>query len=154
MKPDWDRLMEEYEDSRTIIVGDVDCIGAGKELCKDHNVRGYPTIKHGDPTEPDGMAEFPGERTYSAISKFAAGLKPQCTPRTLEHCQPEDREFLQSIQRLSDDEIVSKWEEIRAKARAAEAVVEARISDYEKLQKREAWFAEVEQMPAPEKQEL
>ena len=34
MKPDWDALGDEYADSKTVIIGDVDCTAAGKPLCE------------------------------------------------------------------------------------------------------------------------
>ena len=35
-------------------------------------VRGYPTIKHGD---PNNLEDYKGGRDYSALEKFAKGLK-------------------------------------------------------------------------------
>merc|ERR1711957_475935 len=49
MKPDWDKLMAEFKDSKTALVADVDCTAGGKALCDRIGVRGYPTIKQGDP---------------------------------------------------------------------------------------------------------
>jgi len=45
MKPAWDKLMEEYADDASILVADVDCIGAGKSKCDDVGIKGFPTIK-------------------------------------------------------------------------------------------------------------
>lgn len=33
MKPDWDKLMNEYENHESVLVGEVDCTAAGKSLC-------------------------------------------------------------------------------------------------------------------------
>jgi thiol-disulfide isomerase/thioredoxin len=79
MKPDWDKLMDEFKGSATQLVADgelregelcdvcadcliywlvcvsshqsrllslVDCTAAGKPLCDEVGVRGYPTIKY------------------------------------------------------------------------------------------------------------
>ena len=43
--------MESYADSPTALVADVDCTAAGEKLCSEHGVRGYPTIKYGDPAD-------------------------------------------------------------------------------------------------------
>ena len=51
MKPDWDKLMEEFADSATQLVADVDCTAEGKPLCDAHGVKGFPTIKWGDPSD-------------------------------------------------------------------------------------------------------
>lgn len=45
MKPAWDKLMEKYAAHESILVADVDCIGAGKSKCDDVGVKGFPTIK-------------------------------------------------------------------------------------------------------------
>ena len=45
MKPDWDKLMEEFKDSPTALVADVDCTADGKPICDDNGVRGFPTLK-------------------------------------------------------------------------------------------------------------
>jgi len=49
MKPAWNKLAAEYADSKTAGVFDVDCTAAGKPLCDSNGVRGFPTIKWGDP---------------------------------------------------------------------------------------------------------
>jgi len=49
MKPDWDKLMGQFADSDTQLVADVDCTAEGKPLCDANGIRGYPTIKWGDP---------------------------------------------------------------------------------------------------------
>jgi len=45
MKPDWDTLGEKYEDSKKVLIGDVDCTGSGKKTCERFGVEGYPTLK-------------------------------------------------------------------------------------------------------------
>ena len=37
--------MEDYQDHASILVADVDCIGAGKSKCDDVGIKGFPTIK-------------------------------------------------------------------------------------------------------------
>ena len=59
MKPAWDKLMAEYTDSSTILVGDVDCTADGKSKCEDVGVQGYPTIKYGS---PDDLQDYEGGR--------------------------------------------------------------------------------------------
>ena len=69
MKPDWDKLMEEFKDSETQLVGEVDCTSdGGKPLCEANDVRGYPTLKWGD---PDSLEDYQGARTLDALQGFA-----------------------------------------------------------------------------------
>ena len=41
MKPDWDKLMKEFDGHATTLVADVDCTAGGKPLCDKVGVRGY-----------------------------------------------------------------------------------------------------------------
>ena len=43
--------MADFEGSATQLVADVDCTAGGKDLCDANGVRGYPTIKWGDPSD-------------------------------------------------------------------------------------------------------
>merc|ERR1711904_637221 len=48
------------------------------ELCEKHEVKGYPTIKYGDPAE---LKDYNGGRSYEDLKKFAdENLGPQCGP--------------------------------------------------------------------------
>ena len=44
MKPDWDSLASTFEDSKKVLIADVDCTTGGKPLCEKYGVRGYPPI--------------------------------------------------------------------------------------------------------------
>ena len=46
MKPDWDKLMAEFNDSPTQLVADVDCTAEGKPLCDANGVADGP-FEHG-----------------------------------------------------------------------------------------------------------
>ena len=51
MKPAWDKLMEDFE-NKDVLVADVDCTSNdGKALCEKVGVRGFPTLKYGDPDD-------------------------------------------------------------------------------------------------------
>ena len=45
MKPDWDKLAEEYAGSTNVLIADVDCTAAGEPLCERFGIEGFPTIK-------------------------------------------------------------------------------------------------------------
>lgn len=94
MKPAWDALMEEFEDSEKVLVADVDCIEAGKPLCDKVGVKGFPTIKYGS---PDDLQDYKGSRDQSELIKFAEGLKPPCMVETLENCSEEQKEEIEDL---------------------------------------------------------
>jgi len=84
MKPDWDKLMSAFKGHASTLVADVDCTAGGKSLCEEVGVRGYPTIKHGDPND---LQDYKGGRDSSALTKFANELGPQCSPSNIELCE-------------------------------------------------------------------
>jgi len=97
MKPDWDKLMAEYKDSKSVLIADVDCTAGGKDLCNDVGVRGYPTIKHGDPSD---LQDYKGGRDFAALKKFAEGLGPTCGPGNLDLCDAEKKSKIEEFQKM------------------------------------------------------
>jgi len=89
MKPAWDKLMKEYKDHASILVGDVDCTAGGKDLCETVGVQGFPTIKYGD---PNNLEAYEGGRDHKALSAFAKeNLGPTCGPANLDLCDDDKR---------------------------------------------------------------
>jgi len=88
MKPDWDKLMGEFAQSATTLVADVDCTAGGKSKCNEVGVRGYPSIKYGD---PDDLQDYSGGRDFAALKKFAEGLGPLCSPANIDLCDEEKK---------------------------------------------------------------
>jgi len=102
MKPDWDKLMGEYEGNDKILVGDVDCTAAGKPLCDSNGVKGFPTIKSGDPAD---LQDYSGGRDLAALTKHAASLKPACSPANIDLCDAEQKAEIEKVQALSVEEL-------------------------------------------------
>jgi len=101
MKPDWDKLAAEYKGSSTIVIADVDCTAGGKAKCDEVGVRGYPTIKYGDPND---LQDYKGGRSFSDLKKFAEGLGPSCGPANLDLCDEAKKKQIAEIQAMSADE--------------------------------------------------
>mmetsp|Transcript_138034 Transcript_138034/g.243441 ORF Transcript_138034/g.243441 Transcript_138034/m.243441 type:complete len:168 (+) Transcript_138034:54-557(+) len=97
MKPDWDKLMGEFSQSSTILVADVDCTADGKAKCDEVGVRGYPTIKYGD---PDDLQDYQGGRDFASLKKFADGLGPLCSPANLDLCDDEKKKKIEEYTAL------------------------------------------------------
>jgi hypothetical protein len=103
MKPDWDKLMGEFKDSKTALVADVDCTAGGKSLCDQVGVRGYPTIKYGD---PNNLEDYKGGRSFDQLKKFAEeNLGPTCGPNNLDLCDDEKKATIAKYQAMSADEL-------------------------------------------------
>mmetsp|Transcript_27128 Transcript_27128/g.84392 ORF Transcript_27128/g.84392 Transcript_27128/m.84392 type:complete len:176 (+) Transcript_27128:187-714(+) len=98
MKPTWDRLMTEYKDSPSILIASVDCTSpAGKPKCQEVGIRGYPTIKHGDPHD---LQDYQGGRGWKELSAFAEGLQPTCSPVNMHLCDEEKQKLIKELQAL------------------------------------------------------
>jgi hypothetical protein len=103
MKPAWDKLMAEFKDSKTALVADVDCTAGGKDLCSEIGVRGYPTIKYGD---PNNLEDYKGGRDFDALKKFAeANLGPTCGPANLDLCDDEKKADIAKFSKMSASDL-------------------------------------------------
>jgi hypothetical protein len=129
MKPDWDALGDIYEDSKTVVIGDVDCTADGKPLCEKFGVRGYPTIKYFNPPDEDGE-DYKGGRTLEELKKFAANeLGPGCAVDTMENCSPEQKKELETYIAMPAEERTSMLEGLKKELTEAEASHEALLKE-------------------------
>ena len=101
MKPAWDQLGDEYADSSTVFIGDVDCT-IEKDLCSRFGVRGYPTIKYfTSSTAADGDA-YEGGRDYASLKKFAdESLGPSCSNDNIDLCDDDQKAILEKYNAMS-----------------------------------------------------
>jgi len=118
MKPDWDKLMAAFEGSATVIVADVDCTAAGKSKCEEVGVRGYPTIKHGDPND---LQDYKGGRDFAALKQFADTLGPSCSPAYLELCDDDKKKQIEEFKALGAAKREAKIKENEEKMEKLEA---------------------------------
>jgi hypothetical protein len=131
MKPDWDKLIGDFAGSSTQLVADVDCTADGKPLCDQAGVRGYPTIKWGDPAD---LQDYQGGRSYDELKKFAdENLKPMCSPKNLDLCDDEKKAEIKKFQDMSDADIDAAIAAEEKKLEDAEAEFKAEV---QKLQDR------------------
>jgi len=135
MKPDWDRLAAEFADHETTGVFDVDCTADGKEICNSNGVRGYPTIKYGDPAN---LEDYKGGRSYDELKAFADGLKPICSPSKRDLCDEEQLAQIDQYVELGKEgleDLIAKGEQQLADAEALfKSEVEKLQAKYEQLQ--------------------
>lgn len=126
LKPDWDKLMEDFAESPTSLIADVDCTGGGKELCEKYGVSGYPALKYGS---PDALEEYQGGRSYDELKTFAdESLGPSCSPSNLELCSEEKRALIDKFQKMSDGKL-------DAKIRKAEGTLKKLEEEFEAMTK-------------------
>jgi hypothetical protein len=119
MKPDWDKLMDEFKGSTSALVADVDCTAAGQPLCEKVGVRGYPSIKYGDPND---LKDYSGGRSFDDLKKFAdENLGPTCGPDNLDLCDEDNKALIQKFIAMSDDDLKAAIAEAEGKISKIEA---------------------------------
>ncbi|EED89001.1 predicted protein [Thalassiosira pseudonana CCMP1335] len=129
LKPDWDKLMEEFAGSSTQLIADIDCTAGGEPLCGEHGIQGFPTLKWGDPAD---LQDYEGGRSYDDLKAFAdANLKPLCSVKNIDLCEPEKKTLIESYLKMDKDELQSLVEKEEEKIANAESNFE---SELEKLQ--------------------
>jgi len=136
MKPSWDRLMDEFKDSSSSLVADVDCT-VEEELCSQNGVEGYPTIKYGDPGD---LQDYQGGREFDDLLSFAKeNLGPVCGPKNMELCDDAQKKAITDAQALSDDDlkaaIKAKEDTITAEEKSFSDEVDKLQAKYEELSK-------------------
>eukprot|EP00994_Dinema_validum_P003268 NODE_1754_length_851_cov_241.501247_g1382_i0.p2 GENE.NODE_1754_length_851_cov_241.501247_g1382_i0~~NODE_1754_length_851_cov_241.501247_g1382_i0.p2 ORF type:complete len:140 (+),score=42.63 NODE_1754_length_851_cov_241.501247_g1382_i0:208-627(+) len=107
MKPAWDQLGAEYQDSKTVVIADVDCT-VEKELCEQQGVSGYPTIKYW----VDGKKEdYSGGRDLAALQNFVGETleKLPCLIDDAEAtCDKMERKFLKKWTGKSGEDLATE----------------------------------------------
>jgi len=135
MKPDWDKLIAEYKDSKTVLIADVDCTAGGKSKCDEVGVRGYPTIKYGDPSD---LQDYKGGRDYAALKKFADGLGPTCSPSNIDLCDDEKKAKIEEFKKLGADARDKMIKEKEAESAKLEADFKTFVEGLQKQYKEES----------------
>ena len=126
MKPDWDKLIDDFQGSATQGVYDVDCTEAGKPLCEVQGVKGFPTLKWGDPS---ALEDYKGGRDYDSLKKFADdNLKPVCSPSNIDLCEPEKKAEIEKFQAMPADDLDSAISEKEKELEAADAKFKEEVS--------------------------
>jgi len=135
MKPDWEKLMKEYDGNDKILIGDVDCTAAGKPLCDSNGVQGFPTIKHGDISD---LEDYKGGRDYEALSSFAKSLKPLCSLKNMELCDADQKAEIEKLQAMTAEELQKDIDDAKQKEKDANDTFDTELQklqdSYKKLQ--------------------
>lgn len=130
MKPAWDKLIEEYKASSTVLVADVDCTAAGKSLCETVGVQGFPTIKYGD---PNNLEEYKEGRDFDSLKDFAQNkLGPSCGPANLDLCDDKKKATIAELLKMPEADLDAA---IHEKASALEKIEQDFKSLVDGLQK-------------------
>jgi len=110
--------METFKDHATALIADVDCTTEGKPLCEEHGVKGYPTIKYGDPA---ALEDYKGARSFAALKKFAEeNLGPQCSAKNLDLCEADVKTMIEGFIAMSEEDLQKQVDEKTAELEAVD----------------------------------
>jgi len=138
MKPSWDKLMKKFAGHSSALVGDVDCTADGsKELCEEHGVQGFPSIKWGDPS---ALEDYEGGRDYEELETFAnENLKPVCSPANIDLCDADKKAKIETLMKMSTSDLEAEIEKKDAELKEAETTFDEEVKKlqetYEGLEK-------------------
>lgn len=126
---DWDELGDKYENSKTVLIGDVDCtVEASKALCEEQGVKGYPTLMVYPPGETTGES-YEGGRDLEALKKFAKTLGPSCSPKHLKKCSEEQKATLEGYMAMSAEALGAQMGEMEGRLSEASATHDALLKE-------------------------
>jgi protein disulfide-isomerase-like protein len=109
LKPDWDKLGEKYASSSSVSIADVDCTESGKDICKKHDIKGYPTLKT---FWGNYGSDYKGGRNFEELDNFASQLKPPCSNNNPEYCSDTQLDELSIYNSKSEKELKSLVSEL------------------------------------------
>jgi len=103
MKPDWDKLAEQYANSATVAIYDVDCTSdGGKALCSKVGVNGYPSIKY---YLKGKQKEYQGGRDFDGLKSFVEKtLNTNCVLTDLSSCSDKEKKYLEKMKEAGEEE--------------------------------------------------
>lgn len=148
MAGDWEKLAEEFDGDKVGLIAEVDCTTAGKPLCDANGVRGFPTLKYGDPA---ALEDYKGGRALKDLSKFAKeNLKPVCSVTNIDLCDAEKKALIEKYMAMSEDELKKLVEADEAKQEAAEKEFQDSVQElqetYQKLtEKKEETLTQIKE---------
>lgn len=138
LKPDWDKLTEEYSGSSDKLIAEVDCTADNaKDLCSEWGVEGFPTLKWGNPY---ALQDYEGGREYDVLKVFVEdSLKPTCGPKNLDLCDEEHKKEIEMFMKMTPEElkkiIDEKDEELKKINSEFESAVDSISQRYEEAEK-------------------
>lgn len=111
MKPAWDSLGSEYQDSSSVVIGDVDCT-VHQDLCGDHEVRGYPTIKYFK--QGEDPESYNGGRDLDSLKTFVQdNLEVKCNVDAPEDgCTEKEIGYIEKMKAQGDEKVAKQLDRL------------------------------------------
>ena len=112
MKPAWDQLMEEFESSSSVVVGDVDRT-VETDPCSEYDVSGYPTIKYFTPETDEKGDSYNGGRDFDALKAHVVdNLEVKCQADSGEGCSDKEKGYIEKMKAKGADDIQKQFDRL------------------------------------------
>lgn len=109
MKPAWDQLGDDYKDSSSVLIGDVDCT-VEKDLCQEYGVSGYPTIKYFTADTEESGAPYQGGRDFASLKQHVEDKLsgPACMIDDTSACSEKEVKYINKMKTAGDEKIAKQ----------------------------------------------
>lgn len=125
MQPAWEQLTKTFEDSATVLFGEVDCDGTGEDLCEYFGISSYPTLKYGD---PNNLEKYWGMMGYDSLLEFTMENVVQiCGPTKLDLCDEDQKVKIDTMEKLGIKSLEAKFADLEVNIESTEANFEADV---------------------------
>lgn len=98
MKDAWDKLGEVHKDSKSVLIGDVDCTtDDGQQLCKSKGASSFPTIMYYTRDTGEGGSPYMFGRQFDDLDRFVRSDLVQftwCSAKTKKNCNDDQVAYL------------------------------------------------------------
>lgn len=133
-RPTWLQLANQF-DRDGILFGDIDCDGAGMELCERYEIDTLPAIMYGD---LDRLKSYKANRHLHALRNF---LKFQisstrCVPSSRERCTQDEEMSLARYVAIGKDELSSAISKAELQVLSIESEYNNKIKRFQALYER------------------
>lgn len=109
----------------------MDCTAAGKPLCDSSGVKGFPTIKYGDPAD---LQTYEGGRDEKALKAFAeTKLVAMCSVKNINLCSDEKKKEIEVLQTMTVEDLQTKIDEQEESLKTIEADFKKSVEGLQKL---------------------
>lgn len=110
MAPAWGELGDEYADSNSVVIGDVDCTADDtKEICEQIGVKGYPTVKYFNSETPEDGEAYNGGRTVDELKTFVEeSLSKHCDIADTLSCTDQEVAYIEKMRLKSGDDVAKE----------------------------------------------
>ena len=112
MKPVWDELSEEYKDSSSVVIADVDCT-VEADLCGDYDVSGYPTIKYFTAETDEKGDSYDGGRDMDSLRAHVKDkLEKLCSVADPADCNDKEVAYIAKMKAKGEADITKQFDRL------------------------------------------